>query len=514
MKKLEEIYKYIPFNIFAKTQKNIQIIRSKYSTAFIFFVVFNLLFVVFQCVYLALRYKYLNTLIPFWYTKPWGDLQLVPKDKIVFIPLFSILFFLTGMLLIQQIKKHYLRYSEEVLIIFVCISNFFLTSSLVKIINAASTPFLPIINPYYAQLILPFLASFLLVLVLTPKFIDYAKDRNLVTNPTIHDHPGMALSKPSARGGGVVFTVGLLLTALFFIPLSREFLGIYIVVSLLALLGVLDDFQNTHPISKFRILEKPILRLLILFFVVSLIVFFRITTAFIGNPFGGVINFAAYKISFASFMFAPIPTLFTVVWIVWVLNVLSWSNGIDGQYGGIVGIAAVVTALLALRFSNVEQIHLEIAKLAIITAGACFGLVYYTWHPSRIMWGFGAMTAAFILSSLSILSSSKIATSIMIILIPFLDALVTVIRRILQKKNPLKGDRGHLHHLLLERGWSVEQIAIFYWVTTATFGAIALASSEKFIALVTLTLAGIVAFFIILLNLISIAKKQELQAVE
>ena len=124
------------------------------------------------------------------------------------------------------------------------------------------------------------------------------------------------------------------------------------------------------------------------------------------------------------------------------------------------------------------------------------------------MWGFSAVAAGAVLTTLSILVNAKTATSIVIILIPFLDAVVTFGRRIIQKKNPLKGDRGHLHHILLDRGWSHKKIAVFYWISTAVFGLIGILSSEKYVGLVTLTLSGIVASFIILLNLKSVWKQQ------
>lgn len=468
----------------------------------------NVLLIVFQFVYLFLRYKYLNDQIPFWYTKTWGDFQLALKNRIFLIPLISLFSLTGGWVFIVLLKKYYVRYVTELISIFVTTCNLLLTLSLVRIIYKSSAVFQPIITPVYAELILPFLFSFFLVVLIVPFFIEFAKKHNIVTNPALHNHPGMILSRPSARAGGSAFVVGFLVTAFLFIPFSPQYIGIYIVALLLALIGFIDDYQNTHPKSPLRIFEIPALRLLTLFVAVSLIISFGIKIAYIGNPFGGIVDFNSLSFQLGALKIAPLSAIITVFWIVWVLNVLSWSNGIDGQYAGIVGIAAIVVALLALRFVPLEQIHSNNAKLAIILAGATFGLLPYTWHPSKIMWGFGSISAAFVLSSISILVGSKVATSIIIILIPFLDALVTAIRRILQGKNPLKGDRGHLHHILLDRGWSVKKIAVFYWISTAFFGIVALLSSEKALALVTLTSAGIVAFALITLNLKSIAKKQ------
>jgi UDP-GlcNAc:undecaprenyl-phosphate GlcNAc-1-phosphate transferase len=81
-----------------------------------------------------------------------------------------------------------------------------------------------------------------------------------------------------------------------------------------------------------------------------------------------------------------------------------------------------------------------------------------------------------------------------------MDGLITVIRRIINKQNPLKGDRSHLHHLLLQRGWGVKSVAGFYWVSTAILGMIGYFSSDKDLPLLVLTLGGLVGFFIALLN--------------
>jgi UDP-GlcNAc:undecaprenyl-phosphate GlcNAc-1-phosphate transferase len=213
----------------------------------------------------------------------------------------------------------------------------------------------------------------------------------------------------------------------------------------------------------------------------------------IGNPFSSE--------SFNLNQFFWLPYLFTIIWILWIANLLSWSNGVDGQYGGIVGVAGIVIAVLALRFINISDRELDTAKMALICSGAAIGLIPFTLHPSKIMWGFGATSAGVALAALSILSVSKISISILVLLVPFMDGLITIIRRIVNKQNPFKGDRGHLHHLLLNRGWSVSQIALFYWTTTAILGLIAIYSSEKDLPLLVLTLGGVISFGIIILNL-------------
>ncbi|MFA6981535.1 MAG: hypothetical protein WC243_00705, partial [Patescibacteria group bacterium] len=82
-------------------------------------------------------------------------------------------------------------------------------------------------------------------------------------------------------------------------------------------------------------------------------------------------------------------------------------------------------------------------------------------------------------------------------------------RRIIQKKNPLKGDRGHLHHLLLDRGWKPQKVAIFYWGATMICGVFGLISAEKQSVQTALTFMGLAAFFIVALNLRSLIRKPQ-----
>jgi UDP-GlcNAc:undecaprenyl-phosphate GlcNAc-1-phosphate transferase len=289
---------------------------------------------------------------------------------------------------------------------------------------------------------------------------------------------------------------------------------LFVSVLMLGILGFLDDIQNTLPTSNLKFLENPSLRLLLMFLAVLPFVMAGQKIEFVGNPLGGIFTFSDLTLSIGNVDFPVWTSLVTLIWIVWVLNVLSWSNGIDGQYGGIVGISSLIICILALRFTPLEPIHVQTATLAAISAGIALGFTKYTWFPSKIMWGFGAITAGMVISAMSVSVQSKIITSFLVILIPIIDGFVTALRRILQKKNPLAGDRGHLHHLLLEKGWSPSKIAFFYWFTTALFGVIGLWSSEKYAIQAAFILTGIVGFGITLLNLLSLKKKKEIQLFE
>lgn len=89
--------------------------------------------------------------------------------------------------------------------------------------------------------------------------------------------------------------------------------------------------------------------------------------------------------------------------------------------------------------------------------------------------GYGGSTlAGYLLAVLSILSTTKVGTLIVVLGVPLIDTGYTIIRRIASHKSPVWGDRGHLHHRLLDAGLTKAQVAAFYWLITALLGFLAL----------------------------------------
>jgi UDP-GlcNAc:undecaprenyl-phosphate GlcNAc-1-phosphate transferase len=118
-------------------------------------------------------------------------------------------------------------------------------------------------------------------------------------------------------------------------------------------------------------------------------------------------------------------------------------------------------------------------------AGSYLGFLPFNLFPAKIMPGYsGKSLAGFFLSLLAILSGAKLATVILLLGIPLIDATFVIIKRLLQKKSPLRGGPDHLHHYLLKSGWTRNQVAIFYSAISLIIGFISLFlnSSQKFYA--------------------------------
>jgi UDP-GlcNAc:undecaprenyl-phosphate/decaprenyl-phosphate GlcNAc-1-phosphate transferase len=191
-----------------------------------------------------------------------------------------------------------------------------------------------------------------------------------------------------------------------------------------------------------------------------------ITIQYVSNPFGpGVIHLT---IPFLA-------NLFAVFFIVWNMNIVNWSKGIDGQMPGFVSIAAVMIGLLSYRFID-DPAQFNTAQLAFIVAGSFAGLLVWNWYPQKIMPGYGAGSlAGYFLSILAIASGAKLATTLMVLAVPTADALFAIMRRLAAGKQPWWGDRGHMHHKLMDvLGWGRRRIALFYWSSSLALGALSL----------------------------------------
>lgn len=322
--------------------------------------------------------------------------------------------------------------------------------------------------------------GFGLTLILTPLVIRFANYLGLVDNPKVRKHPARLHQKTLPRAGGLAIYLGILLGALLFLPLSKQLLGVLSGATVLVIVGLLDD--------KFDL--SPYFRLMTNFGAASLVVGAGVGISFITNPFDGIIHLDQWRIKFN--LFGPHSIVvwadfFALIWIVWCMNMVNWSKGVDGQMPGFVGISAIILGILGLRFTISDPSQWTTAALAFLTAGAYFGFLPFNFYPQKIMPGYsGGSLAGFMLGVLAILSGAKLATAVLVLGVPMMDAFYTITRRLLAGRSPVWADRGHLHHKLIEAGWGKRRIALFYWIVSAILGAAALSldSQQKLFAII------------------------------
>lgn len=317
--------------------------------------------------------------------------------------------------------------------------------------------------------LLPWVVSAIVGFLTTPLAIKFAKIIGIIDDPAKNKHPKVIHTYPIPRGGGIPIYLSLLISSLIFLPLDKQLIGILVGATVLIVMGILDDKYNLNPY----------LRLLMGLFAAAAPIAAGIGISFISNPAGGIIDLSTPQLNIyflgGNHSIWLVSNIFAIIWITFLMNIVNMgAKGVDGQLSGVTVIAALTIAFLSLRFSA-DITQWPVIILAAITAGSYFG--FLPWHvfPQKIMPGYGGSTlAGYLLAVLSILSTTKVGTLVVVLGVPLIDTGYTIVRRILHHKSPVWGDRGHLHHRLLDAGLSKTQVSIFYWGITAALGFLAL----------------------------------------
>jgi UDP-GlcNAc:undecaprenyl-phosphate/decaprenyl-phosphate GlcNAc-1-phosphate transferase len=232
--------------------------------------------------------------------------------------------------------------------------------------------------------------------------------------------------------------------------------------------GVFDDIKNLP--SRWQILF-PILATLT-------VIAFGIGVSKLSNPFGGIIYLAV-----------PLSGLVVFPYLMGTTYATKLFDGLDGLVSGLTAIGSLLVMFLALTPKYFQP---DVAIIAALTAGAFIGFLPWNFHPAKIYLGEGgALFAGFSLGVLSIISGAKIAVVLMALGVAVVDAAWVILRRVVwEKKSIAVADRKHLHHRLLDAGFSQRMVVLFLWFISAAFGAatLLLQSAGKLVAFVLLAM--------------------------
>lgn len=248
--------------------------------------------------------------------------------------------------------------------------------------------------------------------------------------------------------------------------------------TVICLVGVVDDLFELDALSKFA-----------------------------GQVLAGVIVVAMG----VQFVYLPLPgtyfglqqvqaMILTVFLIVATANAVNFVDGLDGLASGMVAIGAIAFFLYAfiLAVQNGETRAIASALLTVSLAGVCMGILPHNFFPARMFIGdSGSMLLGFVLACSSIsLTGQFPASSISqgvggahtnflptllplilpfaILLIPFLDMVLAVVRRTRAGRSPFSPDKRHLHHRLLQIGHSHRGAVLLMYAAAAlvAFGVV------------------------------------------
>ena len=204
-------------------------------------------------------------------------------------------------------------------------------------------------------------------------------------------------------------------------------------------------------------------------------------------PFGGeYLGFGIWSI--------PI----TVIWIVAVTNSVNLIDGLDGLADGVSTIGALTMLIIALLMGD-----LEIAIITAALVGACVGFIPYNMNPAKIFMGdTGSTFLGYTLATISVLGLFKLYAVISFIVpfiilgFPIFDTCSAFTRRILKGQNPMKADRSHTHHKLIDMGMNQKQaVATLYMVSTVLGLCAVMIVSEGYMKLILSIAALLVTAF-------------------
>jgi UDP-GlcNAc:undecaprenyl-phosphate GlcNAc-1-phosphate transferase len=186
----------------------------------------------------------------------------------------------------------------------------------------------------------------------------------------------------------------------------------------------------------------------------------------------------------------------TVVWLVVCTNAMNLIDGLDGLATGI-GLFATLTMLIAALLQGNYAFALATAPLA----GALCGFLCYNFNPASIFLGdSGSLSIGFLLGCFGIIWAQKSATllgmtaPLIALAVPLLDTTLAITRRFLLCQPVFGGDRGHIHHRLLARGFTPRRVTYVLYVSAGIVAGISLilSSSGRFGSIALVAFCGIV----------------------
>ncbi len=251
---------------------------------------------------------------------------------------------------------------------------------------------------------------------------------------------------PIPRMGGLAIFIAFMVSTLLFTKIDTQMRGILIGAIMIVILGVMDDIMTLKALPKFAV---------------------QIVAAVLVVLHGCRIeHFMGFQL--ADWLSYPV----SVIWIVAITNAVNFIDGLDGLAAGVSAISAGAMLVVALLVADFPS---AIMLAAIV--GSCAGFIPYNFNPAKIFMGdTGSTFLGFMLSTISIYGLFKMyaiisfAVPFLVLGLPIFDICFAVIRRVSKGQSPMHPDRGHVHHRLIDMGFSQKQAVAIAYMLSAILG--------------------------------------------
>jgi UDP-GlcNAc:undecaprenyl-phosphate GlcNAc-1-phosphate transferase len=248
------------------------------------------------------------------------------------------------------------------------------------------------------------------------------------------------------------------------------------------IVGVMDDRMGLSAVKR-----------LAAQFVVSLCLVYPFTGSVIVTGFALDPAFVGLSV--------PVLVIVAILFVVGLINAWNMIDGVDGLAGGTAAVALFWLAVVA-AMKGVNEL---VMPIAVLLAAVCGFLVFNMRSPwlarAKIFLGDAGSTAlgaviAYVVVTLSIRANIAFTVLLWIVIVPVIDTLSLIVRRLHAGHSPLSADRWHLHHLLQDRGLSPAMTTTTIVAVSSICGAIGCISILTGASNFAMTLALLVPFVV------------------
>ena len=167
--------------------------------------------------------------------------------------------------------------------------------------------------------------------------------------------------------------------------------------------------------------------------------------------------------------------ILSVIWLICCTNAVNLIDGMDGLATGVSLLATMTVLGIALMFG-----HYGLALVTAPLAGALLAFLRYNFSPASVFLGdCGSLTIGFLLGCFGLVWSQQahsivgLAAPLMALALPLTDVGLAIGRRFLRNVPIFQADRGHIHHRVLDMGFSTRHTALILYGFCCAFASLA-----------------------------------------
>jgi len=294
-----------------------------------------------------------------------------------------------------------------------------------------------------------FIISIAISIALIPLLMRYAGILNMLDEPDERKVHVIAIP----RCGGLGLAIGALAAIFFFVPFESELISLVSGSLVIVVFGLLDDRIELN--YKWKFLGQ----------------FIAVFVAMSGGLYFTYLPFAGLE---PAALILTIPL--TLFFAIGVTNAVNLSDGLDGLAAGI-----MLMTFASIAFLAIDAGGLEAAVMAIAVAGGIVGFLWFNTHPAIVFMGdTGSQFLGFMVVFLALYLTQNVnqalnsALPLLLLGLPILDTLSVMVRRIRLGKSPFSPDKTHIHHALMNHGFSHAEAVGSIYILQGLFLASAL----------------------------------------